>query len=265
MREYHFKYQNNNGGLYVLLAIFVIPFLTIFSSFFLLDYVEWIFWITIPLGLAVIVYYVRKFIKKSRSKDTITVDSEGFTSIDYGRVDFSDIHSIPPFGLLQAAPPSMRIRLHNGKKLVWQFDSNNPKSKPDILIFTAFREVLLEHLKQQTHAAPQEAAEALVHGVEDDTKAGSSTWAEPKIAPVVQSEVIEQLEMHKKRDINYKYITIPVGLVFGILMFARTCGTDLLREHKNKEFEGVRHAILSQETSYEENVKQAIGVAKTYA
>ena len=165
MNEYHFKYQNNKGGLYFLLAIFG-GFLTIPPSVFLLDYISWIFWITIPLTIFLMVYGLWKFHKTSRGSDIITVDSEGFTSKDYGRVLFSDIHSIPPFGALQAPPPSMRIRLHNGKKLVWQLDANNPKGKDDALTFTAFREVLLEHLKQQTQSAPPEISVETAQGVE---------------------------------------------------------------------------------------------------
>lgn len=265
MNEYHFKYQNNKGGLYFLLAIFGAPLLIVFPGIFLLDYISWIFWITIPAGISLIVYGLRKFLKTSRGSDIITVDSEGFTSKDYGRVLFSDIHSIPPFGALQAPPPSMRIRLNNGKKLVWQLNANNPKGKDDALIFTAFREVLLEHLKQQTQAAsPEISVEATQEG-DVEAIADNPTRSESIKAPAVQAEVIEQLERHKKRDVNYKYITIPIGLAFAILAFVRTCGEDMIREQKNKEFEGVRNVILSEETDYQDNVQEAIRVAKTYS
>jgi len=262
MNEYHFKYQNNKGGKYFLLAIFG-GFLTIPPSVFLLDYISWIFWISVPLTIFLIVYGLWKFHKASRGSDIITVDSEGFTSKDYGRVLFSDIHSIPPFGALQAPPPSMRIRLHNGKKLVWQLDANNPKGKDDALIFTAFREVLLEHLKQQTQSAP-EISVGTTQEVDVEAIADNPARSAPIKVPSVKAEVVEQLERHKKRDINYKYITIPIGAAFAVLMFVRTCGTDMIREQKNKEFEGVRNAILREETDYQDNVQEAIRVAKTY-
>src|SRR5690606_8166816 len=264
MNEYHFKYQNNKGGLYFLLAIFG-GFLTIPPSVFLLDYISWIFWITIPLTIFLMVYGLWKFYKTSRGSDIITVDSEGFTSKDYGRELFSDIHSIPPFGALQPPPPSMRIRLNNGKKLVWQLNANNPKGKDDALIFTAFREVLLEHLKQQTQAVSPEISVETAQGVDVEAIADNPARSESIKAPAVQAEVIEQLERHKKRDINYKYITIPIGAAFAILAFVRTCGEDMIREHKNKEFEGVRNMILHEETDYRDNVQEALRVAKTYA
>src|SRR5690606_6276432 len=263
MNEYHFKYQNTKGGKYFLLAIFG-GMLTIQPSVFLLDYISWIFWISVPLTIFLIVYGLWKFHKTPRGTDVITVDSEGFTSKDYGRVLFSDIHSIPPFGALQAPPPSMRIRLNNGKKLVWQLNANNPKGKDAALIFPAFREVLLEHLKQQTQAAsPEISVEATQEG-DVEAIADNPTRSESIKAPAVQAEVIEQLERHKKRDVNYKYITIPIGLAFAILAFVRTCGTDMIREQKNKEFEGVRNAILREDTDYQDNVQEAIRVAKTY-
>ncbi len=264
MNEYHFKYQNSKGGKYFLLAIFG-GMLTIPPSVFLLDYISWIFWISVPLTIFLIVYGLWKFHKTSRGSDIITVDSEGFTSKDYGRVLFSDIHSIPPFGALQAPPPSMRIRLNNGKKLVWQLNANNPKGKDDALTFTAFREVLLEHLKQQTQSASPEISVDTVQGVDVEAIADNPVQPESVKARAVQTEVIEQLERHKKRDINYKYITIPIGAAFAILAFVRTCGEDMIREQKNKEFEGVRNVILSEETDYQDNVQEAIRVAKTYS
>src|SRR5690606_42019582 len=113
MEEYHFKYQNNKGGKYFLLAIFG-GVLTIPPSVFLLDYISWIFWITIPLTIFLMVYGLWKFHKISRSNDIITVDIEGFTSKDYGRVSFSDIHSIPQFVAFQSPHPYLRHRLHTG-------------------------------------------------------------------------------------------------------------------------------------------------------
>lgn len=243
MREFTFKYQNGKGGAYFLSAFFGVPFGVLFPSFFLLDYISWIFWISIPLMIGLIVYCIRQFIRTSKDMDTIQVDDEGFTSKSYGRVQYSDIHSVPPYGPLQAPPPSMRIKLHNGKKLVWQFNANHPKSAADVTAFTAFREELLGHLKQRTEAHPIELA----------------TSTTPRI------EVIEQLEKHKKRDFNYKYVTIPFGFALAVLMFVRTCGEDLIREHKEKEFNGVRSAILHIETDYEENMQEALRVAAAYS
>jgi len=261
MNEYNFKYQNNKGGLYFLSAILV-PFLIILPSIFLLDYVPWIFWISVPSTIFLIVYCFREFIKKSQGNDTINIDDEGFTSKDYGRVRYSDIHSIPPYGALQAPPPSMRIKLHNGKKLVWIFNPNSPKTKNDIMTFTAFREALLEHLKQQVQTTPPEITVQATNGMEKIESIAQHQAEEPAVTP---DEVIEQLEQHKKRDFKYKYVTIPFGLALAVLMFVRTCGEDMIRDHKKKEFEGVRNTILRAETDYENNIQKALGIAKAHA
>src|SRR5690606_1454725 len=182
-----------------------------------------------------------------------------------GRVLFSDIHSIPPFGALQAPPPSMRIRLHNGKKLVWLLNANNPKGKDDALTFTAFREVLLEHLKQRTQSASAETSVEATQGVDVGAIADNPARPEPiKTSATKAAEVVEQLERHKKRDFNYKYIAIPFATIIAIMGFVRTCGTDMIREKKDKEFEGVRNMILSEEVDYEDNVRKALHVAKAY-
>jgi len=244
MKEFTFRYQSGKGGVYFLLAFFGVPFGVLFPSLFLVNHISWIFWISIPLMIGLIVYCFRQFIKKSKGMDTIQIDDEGFTSESYGRVRYSDIHSVPPYGPLQAPPPSMRIKLHNGKKLVWLFNANNPKSAADVTAFIAFREELLGHLKQQTEMMP----------------------IEPAIStPPPRVEVIEQLEKHKKRDFNYNYITIPFGFALAVLTFVRTCGEDLIREHKEKEFNGIRNAILHTETDYEENIQEAMRIAAAYS
>lgn len=264
IKEFTFKYNTGKGGVYFLTVLFGVPFGILLPSLFLMEYVSWILWITVPLGVGVIVYCIRKFIKKISSTDTIHLDNLGFTSKDYGRILYSEIHSIPPYGALQAAPPSMRIKLHNGKKLVWIFNPQSLKSQNDIAIFTAFREKLLEYLKHQTQM-PAAATLAAITGEKALGTAESGEQQEPQELTRHSAEVIEQLENHKKRDFNYKYITIPIGLAFAVLMFVRTCGEDWIREHRENEFGGVRNAILHMEADYEENMQEAKRAAAVYS
>ena len=192
MKEFTFKYNTGKGGVYFLAVFFGVPFGIFLPSFILMEYVPWVLWVSIPLGIGIIAYCVRKFIKEINSTDTIQVDDLGFTSNDYGRISYRDIHSIPPYGALQAPPPSMRIKLHNGKKLVWIFNPQSPKSQEDIAIFTAFREALLDHLKRQTQTAIAETQEQAV---------------KPENITAPPADVIEQLEKHKK-DRNFIYCSI---------------------------------------------------------
>src|SRR5699024_11767243 len=97
------------------------------------------------------------------------------------------------------------------------------------------RKVLFEHLKQQTQSASPEISVDTVQGVDVEAIADNPVQPESVKARAVQTEVIEQLERHKKRDINYKYITIPIGVAFAILAFVRTCGEDMIREQRSEE------------------------------
>ncbi len=247
MQAFTFKYQNTKGGGYFLLGILGVPFIVLFSSVLLLDYISWIFWISIPAMIALMVYCIILFAKKSKGKDTIRMDNNGFTSDNYGRILYSDIHSIPPYGPLQAPPPSMRIKLHNGKKLVWYLDANNAKLREDVNTFIAFRDALLLQLKRQISECPTPDATEKPTNVIEATR---------------HTDVIQQLEDHKKRD--YKYIAIPVSLIFAGLLFFRTCGEDLIRTHREKEFNHVRQGILRTETDYEEHLEKSRNVLDAY-
>lgn len=252
MEEFTFKYQSSKGGKYFLLGIFGVPFTGIFASSFLIDYISWIFWVTGPLVVAGMVYFIILFAKKSKAVDTIQIDDKGFTSENYGLVLYSDIHSIPPYGPLQAPPPSMRIKLHNGKKLVWYLDANNVKATDDVATFIAFREELLLRLKQQTiESIPPKMPYTNAPVNKEILKEEDNN-----------AEIVQQLEKTKKRD--YKYIAIPFSLVLGLLFFFRGCGEDLIRTHKEKEFSGVRNSILRIETDYEENRVESRNVIDTY-
>ncbi|QIH34013.1 hypothetical protein [Sphingobacterium sp. DR205] len=253
MKEYTFKYQNNSGLLYLILVLIGIPLGIILPTVWLMNYVQWIFWPNIVLMLCLMGFGVWRFVKKSRATDTISLDENGFTSHSYGRVLYQDIHSIPPYGLLQAPPPSMRIKLNNGKKLVWLFNPDHPKSAADIIIFTAFREELLRHLGQQAVVLQNE------HLKENIATSGVAVGSKQKNNA---KALVSQLEESKKRD--YKYIAIPISAVFALVMLIRTCGADFIQQQRDKEMAGFRDGILSIETDYENNVQKAKNVAAEY-
>src|SRR5690606_19904087 len=104
-------------------------------------------YISVPLMIGGIILCFRTFFRVSRGEEHIQIDAQGFTSKVYGRVLYADIEAIPPYGALQAPPPSMRIKLKHGKTIAWIFNPQNPKFKPDLETFGLFRESLLKHLK----------------------------------------------------------------------------------------------------------------------
>lgn len=254
MKQYTFKYQNSSGLLYLLLVLVGIPLVIMLLTVWLMDYVEWIFWPNMIIMVCLMGLGIWRFVKKSRAIDTISLDEEGFTSLSYGRILYQDIHSIPPYGPLQAPPPSMRIKLNNGKKLVWLFNPDHPKSAAEAIIFTAFRAELLHRLEQRALALQAEPPEenATASDVIVDNKHNNTAKA-----------LVSQLEESKKRD--YKYIAIPISAVFALVMLFRTCGADFIQQQRDRESAGFRDAILSMETTYENNVQRAKVVAEAYA
>ncbi|AZA93640.1 Uncharacterised protein [Chryseobacterium nakagawai] len=247
MKQFTFKYQNNKGGLYVLLSLFGIPLMIILLSIVLLDIIPWSLWIIIPLGIGAVVYCMARFIRISREIDTLSVDHEGFTSEKHGRIRYEDIYSIPPYNFLQAPPPSMRIKLNNGKKLVWQFNPRNQKSAEDIATFIAFRDELLLNLEQN-------AQQSFLAKEEDIQK----TKLQEK-----GSRLVEQLQVSKNR--NYKYIAISLSAVSALLILARTCGSDIIQNKRKEEARSLTRAMLQIESDYEKNVQQAQRTAADYS
>ncbi|MFT4203460.1 MAG: hypothetical protein QM610_06050 [Chitinophagaceae bacterium] len=245
-KEYSFKYGNNKGGFYFLTGLFVCPFVGIFSTVFLSKYVSWIGWLGIPLMLAGMVYSFVLFSRKNSSTDTITMDDEGFTSKDYGRVLYAEIESIPPFNFMQAPPPSMRIRLKNGKKLMWALNGNAPgaKAQADAAIFATFRDQLLVQLKKLPTATANLAHTPTIQ------------------QPVEQPTVVQQLERQKKRD--YKYVAIPVSLAFAILAFARTCGTDFIKQKRAKDMDRIREGFVMLAKDYQDSIELSRKSIKKY-
>lgn len=247
MKKFTFKYQNNKGALYVLLSFFGIPLGVILLSAAFFDNIAWSLWIIIPLGIGAIIYCMARFIRISGETDTLTVDHEGFTSEKYGRIRYQDIHSIPPYNFLQAPPPSMRIRLNNGKKLVWQFNPQNQKSAHDIATFIAFRDELFRNLEQSSQLSSH----------------ANSKADENNILQKKGSHLVEQLQVSKNR--NYKYIGLSLSVVSALLILALTYGTDSIQNQRKEEAESLTRTMLQIESDYEKNLGQVQKVAVDYA
>ncbi|AZA83285.1 hypothetical protein C1637_23880 [Chryseobacterium lactis] len=241
MKEFTFKYQNSKGGLYVLLSFFIIPLVVILLSITLMNDVPWNFWITIPLGIGAVIYCMMRFIKISSDFDIITTDEDGFTSKSYGRVRYEDISSIPLLNILQAPPPSMKIKLKNRKKLIWQFNPQNRKSAEDVAAFIEFRNELIKNLELKA----QELSK--VNGEIDG----------------LSHNLVVQLQRSKRRD--YRYFVIPLSGLAGILIFVRTCGTDFIENKRKTEAREFTNAMFQMESDYEKNRQQAEKVATDYS
>lgn len=255
MQEFSFRFQNTKGGGYFLLGILGVPAIMMVLSIWLMAYISWIFYISVPLMIGGIILCFRTFFRVSRGEEHIQVDARGFTSKAYGRVLYEDIEVIPPYGALQAPPPSMRIKLRGGKTIAWIFNPQNPKFKPDLETFALFREVLLTHLK---------AAGATPEGGVSEIQEISPKTETPVTEPH-SNKVVEQLEQHKKRDFKYKYVTIPASLILAVIALSRGCQEDFIQKKRAKDLAGLQDIVLSAEQRYQDNLEAAKALAAVYA
>lgn len=242
MKQFTFKYHNNKGALYVLSSFFIIPLVVILGSFALVEYSSWALWVFIPLGVGAIVYCMSRYIKISKDTDTIMIDSEGFSSKNYGRIQYDDIESMPSYGRLGQPFPSTKIKLKNGKKIIWNFNPQNQKSKSDIETFIAFRNELLRNLED---------------------KAEQCSKNEEKQSENLFAKLVQQLKSSKKQ--KYKYITLSLSVVVALLMVARTCGEDFIQNKRKREAKELTNMALKMEIDYESNRAKAQKIATDYS
>ncbi|MDQ1150994.1 hypothetical protein [Sphingobacterium zeae] len=256
MKEYSFKYQNKIGIVYLLTVLIGIPFLIIAVTVWLMDYISWLFWVSVPVMILTMILGVWRFLKKSRTWDTIQLDNDGFTSKSYGRVEYQEIADIPAYSALIAPPPSMRIRLTDGRQLIWLFNPNNLKSTNDINTFIAFKEDLLDHLEQRELKLTKKVDNTSRDLHEIQIK-------EDLTNKKIDYDIIAQLKESKQRD--YRFIAIPISAIFATIMLLKTCGTDFIRSQRENESNNFRSAVLKIETNYDNNVQRARDVAARYA
>ncbi|GAB3012164.1 hypothetical protein GCM10027051_13720 [Niabella terrae] len=251
MTEYKFTYYTGKG-LPMFLKYLLGPFFVLLPlSMYLLQWISWIFWISIPLMILSIITGIRKLMRIVKAQDCIQLDDTGFDSAVFGRVSFTDIESIPPYNALQVPPPSMRIRLKNGRKIYWHFNNQDGRSSTDVAVFSAFRDQLFTKLSKQME-------KSLV-------SAEAHPQADPVISTAISPLVVEQLQSHKKREINYKYIAIPFSLLLGILAVVRGCGEDWARERNQQSIQHIRNGMRLMEQEYQDNLAKSREVISDYS
>ncbi|WP_312336039.1 hypothetical protein [Sphingobacterium sp.] len=256
MKEYSFKFQNKIGIFYLLTVLIGIPFLIIAVTVWLMDYISWLFWVSVPVMILTMILGVWRFLKKSRTWDTIQLDNDGFTSKSYGRVEYQEIADIPAYNVLIAPPPSMRIRLTDGRQLIWLFNPNDLKSTAHIDTFIAFKEDLLDHLEQRELKLTKKADNKSRDHHEIQMEEGVTNEK-------IDHDIIARLKESKQRD--YRHIAIPISAIFATIMLLKTCGTDFIRSQRENESNNFRSAVLKMETDYDNNVQRARDVAASYA
>lgn len=252
MTSYSFRFQNNRSSKYA-----VFGFLTsclLVACILYLDFVN-----VAVLLAAVFIPLIAGFtllIKRGKAADTITVDDTGFTSTYHGRVDFEDIAVISGFGLLGAPPPSIKMKLKSGKKLIWYLSPQKSiyNSSEDAQLFMEFTDALSMRITEfeagQKQAPPAQPGAAHVA----NTIPVAENYSD---APGLTEQLKEVSTRNKKKQ----WLAIPVGLAFSVLIFIRTCGTEYIQEKKDREITEIFTGVTER---YQDNVVRSRQVLESY-
>lgn len=240
MINFSFRFQNNKSDKYIglgLLGLFAPMILSIILiEAFNLNYSKFYIVIIIAgiLGVGCLIYGILKFIAHAKSTDTIILKSDRIESAFHGTIYFSEIESISGFGPLGSPPPSMKIRLHSGKKTVWYLNPTKTKfnDEEDAEIFKAFTVALGDRL---TIYERKEASKKTLT---------ARKYNEPVETPypAASDQNTQELSQQVKEVVNKHnraVWTIPIGLVFALLFFFRTCGEDYFKDKRQRELQEI--------------------------
>jgi hypothetical protein len=134
------------------------------------------------------------------------MDSSGFTSQFYGRVQYADIERIVDLAWYRRNPPTMHLKLKSGQKLAWDLTYRGSvfNSTKDAEVFAQFTDELQQRLSALYAAA-----------LKQDNPAPA----------LVQEHPAVQLEREGKKNRNPVW-AVPLTLGFALLALVRTCGKD---------------------------------------
>jgi hypothetical protein len=186
------------------------------------------------------------FYQKGKGSDHIIIDNQGFTSSFFGRVEYKEIDRIPHPAWFGAPAPSLKIILKSKRKLVWGLsDIGSVFNAPgDAVVFRSFIDDLLVHLERYAKPSAHEQDSQLVNN-----------------GLVSKESPSQQLDKIKTKY-SKQAIIWPVGILFSILIFVKTCGTDFIRKNKDRE---IKEAFQNSEQRYQENIQASKLVLDSFA
>lgn len=239
MSSYSFRFQNSTSSKYIvygLLAAFTLVALCIVLNFINLILILFSLFSPLVAGFWL-------FAKNGKAADIITTDEQGFTSTYHGRIAYDEIASIPAYSFIGPPPPSMKMILKSGKKIIWYLSPTKSifNSPEDAVIFTNFTADLASRL-QQLHLAEKRASKNTLttSSLETEQKPENYNHERP---------LVEQIKEVSKR--NKRQWAIPISLVISVMLFIKTCGTDFIQENRNDEISDIFVGVSKQ---YEQNI-----------
>lgn len=256
---YEFRFQNNTSDKHLVYGILAAVAcmalgIGIIDIFDMTENVGTIMVIAILLAVLFCVWGFWKHNKAAKSMDYISFHPDGFDSRYHGSIHYAEISSISGFGLFRAPPPSLRIHLKSGKKIVWYLSPTKTafNSVEDANTFKAFTVELQVQL-----AKYEQRVEKQVHSVSIDHS------NEPQITTDV-TEPAERLSEQTGRVVkkhNRAVWAVPTGLAFAVLAFVRTCGNDYFDGKRDRE---MRQIFDNAAVSHTQLMDKAKNVLESY-
>lgn len=246
---FSFKFQSSLGAKYLVFGIAGFILLPMLSVFVFDDgrlIIGCVIIAVILFGLGI--FY---FIKNSKGSDSITFEPDGFHSEFHGRVGFNEIDTIKGYGILGAPPPSMKMILKSGKKLIWYFSPTKSiyNTEEDVSTFFAFTDALEQKMQNWQKKDQGEIQSQIVL-----PKSAKPLPETPTEHPIAQLRKV-------KKGFNRKPLIIPVAAIFGLLIFVRTCGEDFFEKKRNRD---VQKIFQNSEKSYQNNLKKLPHILDEY-
>ncbi|RAJ11109.1 hypothetical protein LX64_00717 [Chitinophaga skermanii] len=233
-----FSFQKPTPWLYFVLVIVVPIFLGISVAYWY-PRSAWLFALSmvVPLVVGMIL-----LLRNRRGKDEIVFTRDGFDSLVYGNIAYSDIVKI--HNSVWLPKPSLKLSLKNGKKATWllSYRANLFNNEEDIIQFERFTaQLTMELLKFE--------------------KKNPFTYIvnEPSATNIPEGALSRQAQQSTARNKRPTWM-IPVTAVFAITAFIRTCGKDLF---KRKEPDFAKYA-MEQRARYEENIDRSKAVIDSF-
>ncbi|RAV28415.1 hypothetical protein [Sinomicrobium soli] len=227
MESFSFNFQNPKAARYLvggLLVSFVLIGIVVASDFInavdseFLSIAVFLAAMLLPLGTGIYL-----MITKGKARDRITLTDDALNSEYFGRIPYAEISKVYDANIFTAPPPSLKMRLKTGKKIMWPLSDQSSlyNSKEDLQVFLQFKEALsgkLEKFYETRQQAPV------------TTPATHSGPAGTAPVQTVQADTPDR--QLKKNIAKSKKGTwaIPLSLALGLLALARTCGSDWVKK-----------------------------------
>jgi len=242
MPAYSFQFQVVNSVKYFIYgALLGFSLMVVLLLFNVLNFVLIILAVFVPFITGGWLFY-----KKGKASDHIVLDKVGFSSSFFGRVEYEEIDRIPHPAWLGAPAPSLKIVLKSGRKLMWGLSDVGSvfSTTADAVTFRTFIDDLYFHLERKARQTDDEQVCRIVDNGSDSKESPSQQLGKIKIKYGKQA------------------IIWPVGLLFAILIYIKTCGTNFIRDNKDDK---IREMFQNSDRQYKVNIIESKAVLDSFA